>query len=213
MKITKYGQCCLLIEVEGKRILTDPGRFSVSQNEVCDIDLILITHEHADHLHAESLNTILQNNPEALVVTNGSVGKILDGLGIKYEILDGNDKAEKLGVELEAYDGKHAEIYKEYGQVQNTGYFIANKLFYPGDAYTEPNMDVEILALPIAGPWCCSADAIAYALRVNPKKVFPVHDWLLNADGIALTYGLFEARLKENDIEFVKLHNDETKEF
>lgn len=213
MKITKYGQCCLLIEVAGKRILTDPGRFSVSQNEVRDIDLILITHEHADHLHADSLEAVLKNNPIAKVVTNTSVGKILAELGINYEILEGVDKAEKAGVELEAYDGKHAEIYKEYGQVQNTGYFIANRLFYPGDAYTETGKDVEILALPIAGPWCRSADAIAYALRVNPKKAFPVHDWLLNDDGINLTYGLFEAQLKEHDIEFVRLHNDETGEF
>ena len=50
MQITKFGQCCLLIEVAGKRILTDPGRFSVSQNDVSNIDIILITHEHADHL-------------------------------------------------------------------------------------------------------------------------------------------------------------------
>lgn len=213
MKVTKYGQCCLLIETHGKRILTDPGKFSVSQNDVRDIDLILITHEHADHLHAESLNVILKNNPNAQVVTNGSVGKILDSFGVKYEILEGNSKAEKVGVDIEAYDGKHVEIYKDFGQVQNTGYFIANELFYPGDAYTEPGKEVAILALPVAGPWCCSADAIAYALRVNPKKTFPVHDWLLNEDGIFLTYGLLEAQLGNKNIEFVRLANNETKDF
>lgn len=213
MKITKYGQCCLLIEVNDKRILTDPGRFSVSQNEVKDIDLILITHEHADHLHSESLQTILENNPEAKVITNSGVAKVLTELGLSYEILEGTAHGERCGIALEAYDGKHAEIFEEYGQVQNTGYFIENKLFYPGDAYTEPGKDVEILALPVAGPWCKSADAIAYALRVKPAKAFPVHDWLLNDDGIALTYGLFESQLKNNDIEFVRLQNDETKEF
>jgi len=213
MKITKYGQCCLLIEVNGKRILTDPGRFSVSQNDVKDIDLILITHEHADHLHSESLEAILKNSPDAEVVTNSSVAKVLNELGINHEILEGTDHGEKAGISLEAYDGKHAEIFEEYGQVQNTGYFVENKLFYPGDAYTEPGKEVEVLALPVAGPWCKSADAIAYALRVNPTKAFPVHDWLLNDDGIALTYGLFESQLKDNDIEFVRLQNDETKEF
>lgn len=213
MKITKYGQCCLLIEVQGKRILTDPGRFSVSQNEVKDIDLILITHEHPDHLHVESLNAILKNNPEAEVVTNTSVGKILAELGLKHEILEGNDKDEKAGIKIEAYDGKHAEIYKEFGQVQNTGYFIAEELFYPGDAYTEPGKQVKVLALPVAGPWCKSVDAISYALRVKPDKAFPVHDWFLNEDGIALTYRVFEAGLNDNGVEFVRLHNDETKEF
>jgi L-ascorbate metabolism protein UlaG (beta-lactamase superfamily) len=213
MKITKYGQCCLLIEVKGKRILTDPGRFSVSQNDVKDIDLILITHEHADHLHSESLEAILKNSPDAQVVTNSSVAKVLAELGVSHEILEGTAHGEKCGLTIEAFDGKHAEIYEEYGQVQNTGYFIENKLFYPGDAYTEPGKDVEILALPVAGPWCKSADAIAYALRVKPAKAFPVHDWLLNDDGIALTYGLFESQLQNNDIEFVRLQNDETKDF
>ncbi len=213
MKITKFGQCCLLIEVNGKRVLTDPGRFSVSQNTVTDIDLILITHEHADHIHSASLQAILANNPKAQVVTNSGVAKVLTELGITHEILEGVAHGEMSGIALEAYDGKHAEIFEEYGQVQNTGYFIENQLFYPGDAYTEPKKDVPVLALPVAGPWCKSADAIAYALRVKPEKAFPVHDWLLNDDGVALVYGLFESQLKNHGVEFVRLVNDETKEF
>ena len=213
MKITKFGQCCLFIEINGKRILTDPGRFTTSQNQLLDIDLILITHEHADHVHSESIAELVNNNPEVKIVTNSSVGKILLELGLSYQIIEGSDVGELEGIKIEAFDGKHAEIFEDYGQVQNTGYFISERLFYPGDAYTEPGKDVEVLALPVAGPWCKSADAIAYAFRVNPKKAFPVHDWLLNPDGIALTYGLFEAQLKTKDIEFVRLGNDETKEF
>jgi L-ascorbate metabolism protein UlaG (beta-lactamase superfamily) len=213
VKITKFGQCCLLIEVQGKRILTDPGRFSVSQDEVGDIDLILITHEHADHLHSESLLEIVKNNPQVVVVTNTAVGLVLDKITIAYDVLEGREAAEKAGVLIEAYDGTHAEIFGDYGQVQNTGYFIANTLFYPGDAYTEPEKSVEILALPVAGPWCKSADALKYAIKVNPEKAFPVHDALLNADGIALTHGLFESQLTAHGIEFVRLENDETKEF
>lgn len=55
MKVTKFGHCCLLIEEEGLRILTDPGSYSTRQNDVQNIDVILITHEHPDHLHIESL--------------------------------------------------------------------------------------------------------------------------------------------------------------
>jgi len=29
MKITKLGHCCLLIETKGKRVLTDPGSYTV----------------------------------------------------------------------------------------------------------------------------------------------------------------------------------------
>jgi L-ascorbate metabolism protein UlaG (beta-lactamase superfamily) len=213
MQITKFGQCCLLIEVAGKRVLTDPGRFSVSQNDVTNIDLILITHEHADHLHSESLQAILKNNPTAQVITNESVGKVLSELGISFEVLENALKTECCGLILEAFEGKHAEIYGDYGQVQNTGFFIAECLFYPGDAYIEPDKAVPVLALPVAGPWCKAAEAIAYAERVKPAKAFPVHDAVLNEQGLALTHGLFEAQLKIGGIEFTAMKDGDVKTF
>lgn len=210
MRITKFGQCCLLVEIAGKRILTDPGRFSVLQNEVKDIDLILITHEHADHFHSESLTEILKHNPSALVVTNTSVGKLLSAMGVAFEVLDGVEVGEKAGVTVEAFDGKHAEIFEEFGQVQNTGYFIAGELFYPGDSYIEPGKPVSVLALPVAGPWCNAPEAIRYAIQVKPMKAFPVHDAILNTDGIVLTHGLFKAQLAMQGIEFFPLSAGET---
>jgi L-ascorbate metabolism protein UlaG (beta-lactamase superfamily) len=213
MQITKFGQCCLLIEVAGKRILTDPGRFSVAQNDVANIDLILITHEHADHLHSESLQAILKNNPTAQVITNESVGKILSDLGVSYKVLEEATATKCCEVILEAFDGKHVEIYKDYGQVKNTGFFITEQLFYPGDAYIEPGKPVPVLALPVAGPWCKAAEAIAYAIRVNPTKAFPVHDALLNDHGLALTHGLFESQLKTHGIEFTPMRDGDVQSF
>ncbi len=213
MKITKFGQCCLLVEINGKRILTDPGRFTVAQNSVDDIDLVFITHEHFDHLHTDSLLTILKNNPKAKVVTNSSVAKILSTLDVSCEIIEGRDVGVMSGITIEAYDGKHAEIFGDFGLVQNTGYFIAKKLFYPGDSYVEPDAEVEVLALPVSGPWCRSADAISYALRIKPVKAFPVHDWILNDDGIVLVHRLFAKQLEANNINFIQLKNGETSEF
>ncbi len=70
MKITKFGHCCLLIEEKGVRILTDPGTYSTQQSEVKNIDFVLITHEHADHFHVDSLKALLKNNPQAKVIPN-----------------------------------------------------------------------------------------------------------------------------------------------
>jgi L-ascorbate metabolism protein UlaG (beta-lactamase superfamily) len=213
MRITKFGQCCLLIEVSGKRILTDPGQFSVSQNEVNDLDIVLITHEHADHLHTESLTVILKNNPQAKVITNESVGKILTDLGVTYEVLPETTPTECCGVSIEAFPGKHVEIFEEVGQVQNTGFFVAHELFYPGDAYTLPNKPVPVLALPVAGPWCKAADAINYAITVNPKNSFPVHDAVLNDEGLTLTHGIFKTQLAIRGINFTSIKSDETIEY
>lgn len=213
MKITKFGQCCLLIEVGGKRILTDPGVFSTSQNDLTDLDLILITHEHGDHLHSESLQTILEKNPQAKVVTNTSVGKVLAELGINYDVLEGRDSDTCADIHIEAFDGEHVEIIDDFGIVQNTGYFIANKLFYPGDAYTNPEKPVPVLALPVAGPWCKLSDAIKYAREVQPTKAFPVHDYMLSEAGKKGTYSHVMRELSAIGTAFTELKEDESAEF
>lgn len=179
MKITKLGHCCLVIEVGGVRILTDPGMFSVAQNEVKNIDVILITHEHADHLHIDSLKEVLKNNPRAQVTTNKGVGKLLEKEGILYELLEDKQSKTVAGVLLQGFGEKHGVIYKDWGQVVNTGYFIANRFFYPGDALYDPQKEVEILALPVVGPWVKTSEALEYAKKLKPKIVFPVHDALL----------------------------------
>lgn len=206
MNIKKIGHCCLVIDTENTRILTDPGTFTVAEHTaVAGVDVILITHEHADHLHTDSLKDIVAHNPEAQVVTNSSVGAVIGEVGVEYTVLEGSDTSDVAGVALEALDEKHAEIYDEVGQVQNTGYFIDNKLFYPGDAYAEPNKDVDVLALPVAGPWCRIADAIRYALRVKPNTAFPVHDGLLAEDRIGPHHRVPDNVLSENGIEFVAM--------
>lgn len=205
MVITKFGHCCLLIEVNGKRILTDPGKFSAEQDSLTNIDIILITHEHADHCHTDSLVHIVENNPEAIVVSNTSVATLLKNIGIDTHLVEGRDTATIVDVSLEAYDGPHVEIFEDYGIVQNTGYLIEHNFFYGGDAYTVPDKAVEILALPVAGPWCKVSDAIEYAKKVHPKVAFPVHDATLSEEGRALTYQLVSRQLKKLDIDFTIL--------
>jgi len=213
MKITKFGQCCLLVEIAGRRVLTDPGRFTSEQNTLIDLDIILITHEHADHFHTESLYALLGNNPVVTIVTNGSVGKLLAEQGIAHTVLEGRGSLIVKDVYLEAFDGMHEEIFEEVGQVQNTGYFIGEKLFYPGDAYTKPQKPVQVLALPVGGPWCKLADALHYAIAVAPEKAFPVHDWLLNEEGMKLVHATAETQLTNRGIEFIKMGNGEVREF
>lgn len=202
MKITKLGHCCLVIEVDGKRIMTDPGSYSTLQDEEKNIDIILITHEHGDHLHVDSLKKVLENNPTAKIITNTGVGAILSENNIPYEkIEDGqNDICE--GINFEGHGEKHEEIYEEIGQVQNTGYLIQDKLFYPGDAFTNPKKNIDILALPIAGPWMKIKTAINYALELKPRICFPVHDGMIKEDRPGPIYNLPKNILPKNNIEF-----------
>src|SRR5437870_1976167 len=101
MRITKFGHCCLLVEIDGLRILTDPGNLSEAQNDVMNIDVVLITHEHADHFHTPSVEAVLKNNQQAVVITNTAVGKLLEKLGVAFECIEHGEGTEKGGVTIE----------------------------------------------------------------------------------------------------------------
>lgn len=156
--------------------MTDPGAYTTSQNEVTGIDFIFITHEHQDHFHLESLKIVLKNNPKAVIVTNKSVGKLLEAEKISYKVLGHGERDDFAGISVEGHGEKHALIYSGWKEVENTGYFFAGRFFYPGDAFYNPNKEVEILALPVAGPWMKISEAVDYAKLIKPKFCFPVHD-------------------------------------
>lgn len=210
MKVTKFGHCCLLIEENGLRILTDPGSYSTAQNEVKDVDVVLITHEHADHLHVESLKTVLANNPNARIFTNHGVAKILETEGIAYELLEHGGSTTVGGVLIEGFGEHHALMHPDIPASGNTGYFVANRLFYPGDAFTDPGKAVAVLALPVAGPWCKLSESIDYARTVKPAKCFPVHDGGLKSPGVA--HRLPGTLLPQSGIEFIVISDGGTVE-
>ncbi len=204
MKITNLGHCCLVIDIRGVRFLTDPGNYTTEQDTVTGIHYVVISHEHTDHLHVESLKKVLANNPEAKVITNSAVGKILEKESIPYIKVSHGEEQEVSGVKIAGHGTVHSLIYRDYEQVENTGYLFDNKLFNPGDAFHVPSVPVDILAFPVAGPWCTIAEGVDYAIAVKPRVAFGIHDGnLVRQSGI--TKRLPELFLPKHDIKFVQL--------
>ncbi|MEI6479074.1 MAG: MBL fold metallo-hydrolase [bacterium] len=212
MKITKFGHCCLLIEESGVRVITDPGSYTETQNEIKNVDVILISHEHQDHFHVPSIKKILENNPNATIITNTSVCDLLIKEGIdSAKIVEDGNSFEVKGLSFEAFGKDHAVIYKEMGLVENTGYFVGKRLFYPGDSFYDPKRPVDILATPFAGPWMKISEAIEYVLSIGPKKCFPVHDGGLNLSGMGFSRRVAPIIFQKSGIEFIPLEiNTET---
>ena len=210
MKILKLGHCCLLIETKDKRILTDPGYYTAeTHSKLENIDYILITHEHKDHCHIDSLKILLEKNPNAVVYTNSSVGEILNKEGIKsMEISDG-EQVSLGGVSVIGIGEKHAEHHSSIPVCENTGFLIDERLWYPGDAFTDPKRKVEILALPVCGGWMKLAEAIDYALMLKPKIVFPVHD----GQRLSSAHKVPEQVLVPQGIQFIPMIENDSKEF
>lgn len=213
MRITKLGHCCLVLEEGGAKILTDPGNFTTVQNELTGIDAVLITHEHQDHLHMESLKAVLAKNPTALVIGNRSVAKLVEeGIADTVVTVVGDGQSTDVkGVPVEGFGTEHAEVYRTFGLVENTGYFVAGRFFFPGDNFYNPGKPVDILALPVAGPWMKISMAVDFAKEIKPKRAFGVHDGMLKPQ---FNFGARMAgTLIGEGVEWVALADGETREF
>ena len=200
----------MLIESKGKRILTDPGSYTIeAHSKLEEIDFILFTHEHQDHYHLESLKLILEKNPQVQVYANNSVSGLLKAEGIAHTLVNHLDNISLGGIALAGIGEKHAEMHSSVPLSSNLGFFIDDKLWYPGDAFTNPERPVEILALPVSGPWMKIGEAIDYALFLKPKKAFPVHD----GTRFGSAHNLPAKILPKNGIEFVVMIENDSKEF
>lgn len=176
MKITKFGHACLLLQEKGVRILIDPGSYSEGYRGLQSLDVLLITHEHIDHIDEAGIRELAKNNPAMKIFTNKGAGKVLEKAGIPFTLLENGQKVEIKGVSLEGYGEKHAPVHNSMPVADNTGYFIADRFFYPGDAFVIPPRPVEILGLPTGGPWLKLGEVVDYVKKVHPQVCFPVHD-------------------------------------
>ena len=201
----------MVLEVNGTKIVTDPGSFTETQNDIEGINVILITHEHGDHFHVESVKAMLVKNPLAVIVTNAAVGALLEKEGIKSTRVGDGEMQEVAGVKIEGFGKDHAKIYGDMGSCENTAYMVAEKFYFPGDNFHVSGKPVEVLALPVAGPWMKMSEAIDFAKSVNAKKAFGVHDAMI----MPFFRGFVGNALKMfvPDTEYTALADGETKEF
>ncbi len=213
MNITKHGHCCLTLKIGSLTILTDPGNYNTCPLE-SGIDIILITHEHQDHCHLDALQIVLAKNPEAEIITHKGVGKLLDEVGIAWTEVSSGEAISRKGVAIKSIGSEHACIHHDLTPVQNTGFLIADQLFYPGDSFELPLVSVDILALPVAGPWMKLSEAIEYTKEVKPKKVFPVHDGMLRQEHqLGPTRRIPTILLEPFGIEYIDMQEGDIKEF
>ncbi len=181
MKITKFGHCCLLVKDADSTLLIDPGCYS-NPSDGLKLDAIFITHQHADHMDMNLLKNIRSQNPNAPIYTCQDVKEILEKEGIPAHALQEGEITSIKKTHVKTIGKEHAILYQKC-PCMNHGFLISNRFFFPGDALTLPNQEIEILALPVAGPWLKLSDAIEYVLTVKPKKSFPVHDGGLKTPG------------------------------
>jgi L-ascorbate metabolism protein UlaG (beta-lactamase superfamily) len=170
----------MIVEEAGARFLFDPGNFTEDKSgDASGIDAVIITHEHQDHFHLPSIRTVLEKNPSAQVIGNAAVQQLLAKEGIESAVVGDGGSTSVKDVLIEGFGKDHATIYQQMGLVENTSYLVNSKFYFPGDAFHAPGKPVEVLALPVAGPWMKMSEAIDFAKAVRPRVAFGVHDAMI----------------------------------
>jgi L-ascorbate metabolism protein UlaG (beta-lactamase superfamily) len=204
MQIRSYGHSCLLVQQGGTRILLDPGSLSREFEGVRDLDAILITHIHADHLDIDRLAGLMDNNPEAQVICDEGSAVALSARHLPCQVMRDGDIT-NIGVPVTAIGTWHAVIHPDLPAVRNVGYLINDRLFHPGDAFTEPGREIEILAVPAGAPWMKISEAINYLRTIRPTYAIPIHERVLAHPGSA--FRMLE-KLAPSDTQVVPLDGD-----
>lgn len=190
MLITHLGHSCLLVEVADARILLDPGGFTEGFETLRDLDAIVVTHQHADHLDWARLPALLEGNPNAWVIAEPmTYEQLVERKFDCVRLVSGSSM--KVGqARLHPVGEKHAVIHADIPRIDNVGVVIRAadepSFFHPGDALDADPGQVDILGVPINAPWCAMKETVDFVRRISPGRFVPIHDGLLQPRGRAL---------------------------
>jgi L-ascorbate metabolism protein UlaG (beta-lactamase superfamily) len=201
VKVHWVGHASTLIDVGGQRVLTDPlltrrvahlrRRRPLPTPDVADVDAVLLSHAHLDHLHLPSLRRI---HPKTPMVTPVGTGRLLTAAGFDdvTEVRIG-DVVElgASGVTAEVVPAAHKHGRGPHSRVsaQPVGYVVSgdgHRVYFPGDTDLFDEMagldDIDVALLPIWG-WGSSLGtghldptrAASAAGLIRPRMVVPIH--------------------------------------
>jgi len=167
VRLTWLGHATVLVEADGTRVLTDPllrRRLMHLRRRVpsvplrpAEVDVIVISHPHLDHLDLPSLRSLPADTP--LVVPTG-VGKVVRRTGMR------NVEELRLGHTLSvgqtlirAVWAEHSGFRPPFGpRAEAIGYVIGQneRVYFAGDTgpcpqFSELRGEVDVALLPVGG--------------------------------------------------------------
>jgi L-ascorbate metabolism protein UlaG (beta-lactamase superfamily) len=211
MKISKYIHSCLLFELDGHKLLFDPGNFTFAEGVVtpemfADVNSIVITHIHPDHLDTENLKKIvaLSNAP---IYTNMEVGTAIQKSGLNYNLIE--EGIYKIGpFKLEAIPVVHEPLL-DSPIPQMTGFLINDKVLHPVDSMEDKLTKyegIELLLLVTMAPFANELRIAGFGDKVKPRRILPVHDGFAKPFFVKSRFQNYAKHFAKSGIEFVEIY-------
>jgi len=182
LKITFIGHGTLMFKFAGKVIHVDPVSSEADYSQLPKADLILVTHEHGDHLDTKAIDIIRQEKTD-LVLTERCTDKVEGGI-----IMKNGDVKTVQGLKIEAVPAYNI-VHKRGSGVPyhpkgiGNGYLITfadKRVYVAGDTENTPEMkalkDIDIAFLPMNLPYTMSPEMVAdVAKAFKPKILYLYH--------------------------------------
>jgi len=168
--------------------------------DVTHADIVLCTHDHADHIDPESIPAIAVQSPRARFVVPECARQTMRGFGINDERLytmKGDDDLRLDDIQIHAVPAKHEEFdqdpQKGYPYLSYVIKIDGMTIFHAGDTIRYDGQverlkkhKIDLAFLPVngrddfrhkldfAGNFTCE-EAVQFALNINARLTIPMH--------------------------------------
>jgi len=180
LKITFLGHASLVFEYKGQVVYVDPVGQYGDFRKFPGADLILVTHEHADHLDPSAIGA-LKRPDTRIILPEASRRKLGEGEALGH---GSSVSAKGIGVEaVPAYNSSSGKTNYHPKSRGDNGYmltFCALRIYVAGDTEPMPEMSgfgrMDIAFLPMNQPYTMTPDQAAAAARMlKPRILYPYH--------------------------------------
>ena len=182
LEVTFVGHGTLMFSFGGKIIHVDPWGKSSDYSKMPKADMVLITHDHRDHLDADALAKIRTDQTQ-LILTETCAVKLGSGTVMKNGDVKTID-----GLTIEAVPAYNLVHKRKNGKPfhpngSGNGYVILfgdKRVYVAGDTENIPEMKtlkrIDIAFLPMNLPYTMTPEMVADAAKAfKPKVLYPYH--------------------------------------